>query len=489
MFKKPTKKQLLIRRILLSVLATIAVAIIATASILFMLGYRLDNDNWQLEQGALLQFSSTPGGAQVYVNDGLVGTTSTKSTVVAGVHAIRFTHEGYEDWNRTVTLDAGTLTWLDYARMVPVDRPVQSVTSYDELAALEFSPDRKWALAQSTLSSPELSLIDLRAEQVRQSTLALAPSLYAESENPDVTHAFRLHQWSTAGRYVIFEHRYGEDGREWLMIDTQDASRSQNITQSLNVTLKDVHFASTSGMALFGLTSDNVVRKLDLSGGTITRGLITNVESFTVFEDTSVLSYVGVDPSDENTRVLGTYKDGDSTAHVIRTSSDPAQRIAITTGRYFNRDYVAISEGTKVTILTGNLPSNATDEETLRQFATFTTDEPVTRLFFNPSSSYVIAQYGPSFTSYELEHRRATTATLPGASDSTPRLRWLDNAHLWNHSDGSMVMRDFDGTNAHAILPALPEYGSTLSQNGRFIYAVGTDDEGGLQLQRVRMIL
>lgn len=96
MFKKPTKKQFIIRRILLSSIATLAVIIIATSAILFMLGYRLDGGKG-LEQGALLQFDSQPSGADVYV-DGLNinSRTASKKTVVAGTHSVRMAKAGYQ---------------------------------------------------------------------------------------------------------------------------------------------------------------------------------------------------------------------------------------------------------------------------------------------------------------------------------------------------------------------------------------------------------
>jgi len=95
MFKKPTKKQLLIRRIIVSVIATLSVLIILTVTILFMLGYRLDSGNGRLEQGALMQFDSKPGGASVSVDNKNVGTTATKQTVVAGVHTVTMNKTGY----------------------------------------------------------------------------------------------------------------------------------------------------------------------------------------------------------------------------------------------------------------------------------------------------------------------------------------------------------------------------------------------------------
>ena len=142
MFKKPTKKQFIIRRVILSIIATLSVIIIATAAVLFMLGYRLDSGNGRLEQGALLQLDSKPNGADIYVDGRAIGSrTAAKHTVVAGVHTVKMTKNGYQDWSRTLDLAAGTLTWLDYSRLVPKERPVETVTTYQTLTSMKLSPE------------------------------------------------------------------------------------------------------------------------------------------------------------------------------------------------------------------------------------------------------------------------------------------------------------------------------------------------------------
>lgn len=167
MFKKPTKKQFIIRRIILSSLATLSVVTIATIAILSMLGYRLDNSNGRLEQGALLQFDSSPGGATVYIDGTNTGLkTGSKQNVVAGTHTVEVQRSGYEKWSRTLDVKAGTLTWLDYARLVPTNRQTKQVAKYDNLVGLTFSPDRKWALAHQDSSLGSFQLVDLRSESV-----------------------------------------------------------------------------------------------------------------------------------------------------------------------------------------------------------------------------------------------------------------------------------------------------------------------------------
>lgn len=489
MFKKPTKKQFIIRRIILSIIATLAVVIIAAVAILFMLGYRLDSINGRLEQGALLQFDSSPTSADVYVDGSLVGTrTATKQTVIAGTHSVRMTKAGYQDWNRTVNLAAGTLTWLDYTLLVPKERPVKTVTTYQTLVGLTVSPDSKWVLAQEQVDLPTFQLVDIRSEEVKSSTLNLPTTSYSEAGVEGVVHSFSVVSWDSGSRYVLIKHLY-RDQTEWLVVDTQNVASTTNVTQLLSVSFKDLQFAGTSGRELYGLTTDGAIRKIDLSAATLSRAFVSHVDSFSTYDNT-LLSYVGVDPSDATKRVVGVYRDGDEAPHILRsvTSSDVVLKIA--TSRYFSDDYVAIAEGNTVTILKGSYPtSSSQDNSSLAPFATLELAGSISALSFSPKGDYVLAQSGETFKSYEIEHIREDVGTIPTvAGKAASTLKWLDIAHLWNDDNGTLTMRDFNGINTYPIMTVEPGFSASLSQNGRFFYAVGKSD-AGYHLQRVKMIL
>lgn len=489
MFKKPTKRQLLIRRILLSSVATLSVIIIATVTILFMLGFRLDSGNGRLEQGALLQLDSNPNGADVFIDGKILGSkTATKQTVIAGTHTIKMTRTGYQDWNRTLPFAAGTLTWLDYTRFVPIDRLVEVVTTYETLTDLTISPDSKWALAQPKTDQAAFQLVDLRSEEVKSSAIIIPQENYSEAGREGVTHAFSLSSWDSGSRYVLVKHLYG-DQTEWLVVDTQNVSETTNVTQLLGVGFSDIQFASTNGKVLYGLTNDGAIRKLDLSAGTLSRTFVTHAESFHVFNNT-VVSYIGLNPTDPAERVAGVYRDGDEASHVLRTVAVSELPLKITTGRYVSDDYVAIAEGNVVTVLKGSYPSSSSqDNSSLQPFTTFELSGAVSAVSFSPNGDYVFAQSGESYKSYEIEHARAAAGMISvseGTAAST--LTWLDTAHLWNDDDGELVMRDFDGSNVYSIMSVESGYDASLSQNGRFFYAVGKSDNG-YHLQRIEMIL
>lgn len=489
MFKKPTRRQFIIRRIILSTIATFSVIIIATAAVLFMLGYRLDSGNGRLEQGALLQFDSTPSGADVYVDGYLLGSrTATKHTVVAGEHTVKISRQGYQDWKRTLTINAGTLTWLDYVRFVPNERPVQKVSRFDTLTSLKTSPDRKWALAHEAADSPTFELLDLRSENVKRSTLTLPSDTYTDATTPDIAHAFTPVRWDTGGRYVLVKHLY-RDQTEWIVLDTQNVQQTRNITQIFSTGFQDVVFAGTNGKALYGLTNDGTIRKIDLSNETLSRAVVTHAEAFSIYDNT-ILSFVGLDPSDPSKRVAGVYRDGDDVSHVLRTTNaEVPVRIAVT--KYFSDMLVAISEDNVVTVLKGSYPNASTQDAStsFKRATIFKLDGALSGLSFSSRGDYVLAQAGEHFTSYEVEHDRvASNRIITVEGQSASRLKWLDLAHLWNDDGGTLMMRDFNGINIYSIMRVEPGFDASLSQNGRFFYGVGKD-ENGYHLQRVKMIL
>jgi len=488
MFKRPTKKQLLIRRIFFSTVATLAVLIILTVTILSLQGFRLDSGN-RLAQGALLQFDSTPNAANVYIDGKNTNVrTAGKQTVVAGVHTIQFTKDRYENWNRTIDFPAGTLTWLDYARMVPKERSPQTVANFKTIVAAKASPENKFILLQEAVDQPTFQLADLRSTDVKLSNLALPGTLYTDSATEGVTHSFTLDEWNINGRYVLIKHEF-KGQLEWLMVDTENVAQSINISRLLSVGFKDLHFAGSNGRTLFGLADDDNIRKLDLSSATISRALVSHVESFDLF-DNDTISYVGLDPSNTAHRVAGVYQDGDDEPHVLRVvdSLDTVLKIAI--GNYFNDNYVAIAEGSVVTILKGSYQISGNNDMTdLKQIAIMELPSSVTQLSLSPKSDYILAEAGTSFITYEIEHLRSAKGTLDTSTTAaSTSLRWLDVAHVWNQQNGSLVMRDFDNSNIYSINAVTGDFDATISQNGRFFYSVGKSDDG-FTLQRVKMIL
>lgn len=488
MYRRPSKKIEALRRLLLTTGMILLILVGVTTIVLIILGYRYDSQSGQVEQGALIQYDSQPTGATVTV-DGRVlsGKTPTKNSVLAGVHTVTMSKDGYETWTKTFNVKAGTLTWLDYARLVPTSLPVASVASFTKVFSTLASTQGQTLLVQPDQASPSFDLFDLSSDSTPQTTISLPTTLYSEATTAGIVHRFRLDSWDPSGRYVLIEHSYGTSS-EWIELDTKNVTASINMTKLLNIPITSASFSGSGGNTIYVLNGTDV-RKLDLAAATISRSLIPNVTSFSIY-DTNVMTFVGTDVSDPTKRVVGVYRDGDSAPHILRTTaSGSTAPLHIATSRYFNNDYVAISEGSKVDILYGSYPTSPSDDgKSLVAYDSFDLGQNVDHVGFSPDGYYILAQNGSTFAGYDIEHKVTGMSSISATTTSVRPLQWLDNSYVWSDADNQLTIREFDGTNARTVNETVFGQAALLTKDGKYIYSIGKSN-AGYQLQRIRLLL
>ncbi len=485
---KNKKRRTLIKRILVNIFMLFSICVIATIITFFMLGYRFDSNKGDLEQNAFLQFSSVPSGATVSVNGSVIGSkTPNKTSVRAGKYAVVMWRDGYQTWQKTVNVKSGTLTWLNYTLLIPKTLTVESIANYKTIYSSLASPKGNYIIVQPTAESPSYKLIDISSDNAVSKDLVIPTNIYTKPTTSATAQTFSIEKWDNGERYIIVKHTYG-DKNEWMVLDTQDVKQTKNITKTFNIPIEKAVFSSNSGNNLYVLGSGDI-RKLDLSAGTISKPLVSNVTDFDFYFDTQVITYVGTGKVGTDERVVGVFRDGDTKASVIRTVKGSADvPLHIATTNYFNENYVAISEGNKVEILSGSYPNTTSDNaNNLKTISSFSTQQNIQQLSFSPKGKYVLVQSGANFSSYDLEYQKLASSTITN-STVVPPLKWLDENHLWTDAEGKLSILEFDGNNTHTINPVLIGQDATLTNNGRFLYSVN-NSATGYQLQRVRMIL
>lgn len=483
-FKKKRKE--LFKLVAIYSFMVVAVVTIVGFMALFLLGFRFDTNKGNIEQYAFMQFSSTPSGAVVTVDgENVSSKTPNSDSAPAGKHDIVMWRDGYETWQKTVDLKSGTLTWLNYALLVPKKLTVEPVANYTTVATSLASPNGKSIIIQEDPSLPSYNLVDLSSDTVKSTKLNIPANLYSEPSTPGIAHTFLFDNWDIGGRYLTIKHVYG-DKYEWLALDTQEVLSTKNITGLLNITASKIIFSGTSGNIFYALESTGDIRKLDLSAATISKPLVSGVVDFDVY-NSNIITYKSVDATSKKT--VGLYRDGDEKSYNIRSiDASTGTQLKIATAKYFNEDYIAISDGKKVDVLSGSYPNSANgDAASLKIITSFTVDQDIKNLSFSPTGEYIITQSGAYFSSYDLEHRILKSSLIQGNGD-TFALKWLDDNYFWSDRDGNLTIREFDGENVHLINPVTTGQSVTLTHNGRFIYSINKSSTG-FQLQRVRMIL
>lgn len=486
MYRRQSKRTQLIRHLVVYASMFLSIIGIVGIVLLFVLGYRLDGNN-RLEQGALIQFESKPTGASVLVDGNtLSARTPTKVTVPEGSHALTMNRSGYETWQKTITVAGGTLSWINYPILIPIDRPTEVVHTYQSLVAAEASSDRKHMLVQERRNEPVFGLINMESTEAPSTTVRLPVDAYTAAKS-DATHAFYIDRWDSDGRYVILLHTF--DGKkEWIVLDSDQPSRSINITALLDIAVEQIRFSGNSGNVFFARLSDGTIRKLDLGAATISRALVTNATSFEVY-DSNILTYTS-DLSTDTVELYGAgiYKDSETSA-VELFSSKSSDGLRIATTRYINSYYTAISADTSVTIYRGDYPRTKEDVADLQTFATFTFPKAVDRLTFSREGTYLLVQSGKEVLSYDLERKASYPSVISTDADIRRPLRWIAPAYLYSDYGGELTLREFDGTNIHTINQSEPGYGITFTSNYRYLYSVKKNSDESYSLQRVRMIL
>jgi len=471
-----------------NVFMVFSICVLVTVITFFMLGFRFDSNKGNIEQNAFLQFSSTPSGATVSIDGTVIGSkTSSKSSVQAGTHTIVMWRDGYQTWQKTITVKSGTLTWLNYTLLTPKKLTVEPVATYKTIHSSLASSKGNYILIQPQLNVPSFKLIDISSDNIASKDITIPTNVYSDPLTVGITHTFNIERWDDSERYAIIKHSYG-DKVEWIVIDTQDVNQTKNVTKTFNIPIDKVTFSSDSGNGLYVLSGGDI-RKLDLNAGTISKPLVSSVTDFDFYNDSKVITYVGNGKTGTDEKVVGLFRDGDTKSAVLRTVKVGATiPLHIATTHYFNENYVAISEGKKVDILSGSYPNTTSDNaNSLKVISSFNTTQDVLSLSFSPKGEYVFAQSGANFSSYDLEYQKLATSSVSSVAEISP-LQWIDEYHVWSDAGGILSIREFDGANAETINPVLTGQAVALTNNGRFLYSVNKSN-AVYQLQRVRMIL
>lgn len=488
MYHQSSKQKEITVRIITYSLMTLAVLVLVAFLVMTMLGYRFNQDDGSLVQGGLVQFSSQPSGADVFINGrDIDSNTATKATLEPGDHDILLKRKGYRDWTKEVDVRAGKVTWINYARLIPEELKPTQIREFEQLDSTLASPDSRWYALLPDASKPELLMANIDREKPEFKEFNLQEGTFT-APSEDESSQFKLSQWSGNGRYLLIEHRYG-DNREWIVADREDSSKTRNMTTQLSINPTAVEFMDNSGR-LFYVLEDSNVRRINLGESTISRPLITDVKSFDLVKDRDrIMTYESL--SKDGVREVGYLKDSgkDSDKPVVlrsvNASEDTPLRVAI--DEYYDENYVALAIGDRVEVMKGKLPE-ADSAASLKLIETIELAGEVRQLAIKGGGRFIYAISGNAYTTYDLEQDAQYTTTL-ATQEASPKLRWLDEYIVWSDFGGDLQIYDFDGANNQKIAPVAPGYDVTLARGGKYVYSIASIEDGGFALQQVRLIL
>lgn len=468
------------------VYSLMAVSIIAGVVILILIvqGYRFNRFHGTVEQGGLVQFDSKPSGATVSVDDiQLAARTASKLTISAGSHRVTMARDGYLPWSKTVTVKAGGVLWLNYARLYPEDPTITTTATYDTVGSALVSPSRKQLVTVGTVSQSTLYVTPLNDDKPATRAVSIEA---AEMTTPTDTASavFSLVSWDQDGRYVIVKHAY-DDKTEYLSVDTTSGNAT-NITKALGVAASRLEYVLGDHNALYMLTDAHELRRADLSAATLSGPLLSNIADFAQADRSTVTYETRLD--DQGSRSVGYLTNGASRPRAVHTvKDDGTASFKFRMGTYYNDHYLVVAYGDTTTIYTADVPSSdASATLSWRRVGWLSTTGGVRYLGFSPNSSrFVYAQMTNTALTYDLETDVLAKTTFQG--NLSREIDWVDTFHIGATAADSVFFYDFDGTNGRSVAAGIIDAPVTISENDKYFYYFAPHDTKSV-LKRVQLV-
>ena len=413
-------------------------AVIVTVVILVLLvsGYGINSD-FEVERQGMLQIYSSPTGASVAV-DGEAPwyqRTNTSKVLSASSHDIQLTSEGYDSWNKTITISEGLLYRLHYPRLFLLERQAEPVYDVADTTFATISKDRKSLLL--TNDTTIWTLLELDHTEPRATALDLSDIMPSAS----IISA----EWSQNNNRVLL--KTSASTAEWVLVNINNPAESVNLTREFTVKFDEIRIFDGSASNLLAIQGGNLV-KIDVSGKRISDTIAENVASYD-FNGNEVV-YV-------SDGTISLVKIGDSTPTTIAVDQPPTR---VFLSRFYEDKYITIITDSVVTIL---------NRSNLTKVYEHALDFAPETIKIGASGDFVFIKNDTRVATIDMEALTMRSWNL------SLDYGWLDNHMLYEITNGTLSVYDFDGLN-HRELSSGVSTGFPVTITGdKYLYYLAGD--------------
>ena len=460
-------------------LTTIVIGLVAVLIFLIQ-GWTVDREGKPVQSG-LVQFATAPTGATVKINGAeLNEKTNAKALLSPGEYKFQLSREGYEDWNRTAKVEAGGILWLNYARLVPKQKKLDSFLELQNLKTAKFSEKQKRGIAISEAADglAKFWLVEL-GDTPKISEISVSETVFVGLNSAQIPEVSPLH--SIAGQLsidslsenadkMILRRETGEK-TEWIFVDINNTSNSVNLTEKFGLNFSQV-VARDKSFSRFYVLANHELRELNVNDLVVSANLVDNIVQISAYNE----NIFAVTQQKQDQFAVGIYEKGRKIAWIAQQLTVQPQ---VEIGRYYGENYVHVASGETLTIYKGKEWFGANQPKKYRsKVLGFTANS----LSLNKEMRLVKLSDGAQSAVFDLE-------TDEFSAVKVGNLRWLDNFILYNFDNGKIAMRDFNGLNKYELMNVSADFSTTLSADEKFIYTWTQEPSGIFKLIRLKMVL
>lgn len=444
-------------------LMTVATIVFGVASLLYILGYRVD-DSFEVERGGLLKFDSRPQGARVSLDNRDIDATPHQQNIAAGEYMVSYSKEGYQGWQKTVSLRPGEVLWLNYARLVPNSVTTSALEEFSSMHQTSASPNREWYFMHNTIAAPEFTLVDLRNEgDIKTEKIAIPEGVFTASK--EKKQSFTILGWAHDSRYVLVQHSFGK-AVEFIRVPRDNPEESINLNKLLSLPLASATFAANNPNIFFAKDEDDTLYKLDINNED---NPIKIAQSVSAYDDLSSSEVAFIGPATQaedrtaKNQALYIWRDNNRPSKELGTI--PAGvKAYVSYNPYLAHDYVSLVFQNSISVIQDPL-SNA------KTIANDTMTISADSLSASPGHRFFIAQRKERVYVYDVELARSYSFMVP--EQKTYPMQWVDDHHLVMNGGNNLRLIEFDGTNTQQVTSVAGPYKTIIGADGEVMLSIG----------------
>ena len=445
-FLDPEEKRQRSIRLFLGYSLLISIVVFLTFILSFVLqSFSLFTTSTEVRNG-LLFIDSKPVSADITINGKQQKRTDARFVVPEGTYDVQLTANGYRDWQKTINVIGGSVTYHIYPRLFPTTIATKTTVPLPQPPKLwTQSPDRQWIIVGPKAALPTMQMIDTTKPNESPVDIQLPETVFNAQDM--VNAQLDVIEWSSDNRHFLLQKSFADGSRQYVMINREKPEESYNLTTKLNlspqgsVKLRDKKFDQYYILD----ASTKLLRKATLAAGIEPVILADGVIAYTPYGADIVLY------ATESGALTGTYavRILDNTTNYLLQPIASTKDVLLDVARYDGDWMFVAGSGSQdeTAIYVNPLQSSNNTDSTgaLRSQLKLPLRAP-RYASFSDNARFIALQNADSFTVYDAElqtiYSYKSPATLPKEGAD-----WMDGFRLQTVSDSSVQVFEYDGSN------------------------------------------
>lgn len=469
------------------VLITVGIVIGALILVNQASGYGI-NKNGQVIQNGEVYFSSQPNPAGIYINGQLKGSTNTRLYIPGGIYRVSLARTGYNDWQRTVELNGGSVEHFDYPFLVPknlISSKVQTYSGAPQLASQ--SPDRRWLLVSKPGSQTDFDLYDLKSPtkvSTAATSISLSDNLLSKSTT---TSQLKLVSWADDNQRLLVEHDF--DGKkEFIVIDRVNPSQSVNLNDQLSITPTALSLINKKydQYYLYDAASQSL-QTISLQSPDSKKTILEHVLAFQPYGSNTILYVTNKDAATGQVWLRMLTGSTSYNLHSLPVSAGYVLNLT----QYSGTMYVAAgaTNSNKVYVYQDPLGQLDAHPNSVVGPAQVLHIEQPNYVSFSDNAQFIVAENGGQFGVYDIENQKGYKYDAAGLDAPQPSASWMDGDRLTYVSGGKLQIFDYDHTNQHDLIAASSQYLPAFAPDYKYVYSLAQTSNGQTVLNQTALVL